>query len=210
MHTTFSGRHLPRVARRQGRSQCPPGQARSKGSSMGFSLRVAPGIRIRASSRGLRTSIGPRAARLHFGAGRAGMSTGIGPVGYYTSIGGSPRRRSGGSTGAASYALTAVAKADQAQHVQAALDRVLNIQRRPFRQPDRVKRRCRQSPTCVNSPRATEREPSRASASSDGRNGLPRSGEPWRPLRLSTGHGASRRGSTSSNTNTPWIRPGKI
>jgi hypothetical protein len=33
---------------------------------LGFSFKLAPGIRIRASSRGLRTSIGPRAAWLHF------------------------------------------------------------------------------------------------------------------------------------------------
>ncbi|MFI2651773.1 DUF4236 domain-containing protein [Micromonospora fulviviridis] len=37
---------------------------------MGFSIRLAPGVRIRASSRGIRTSLGPRAARVHFGAGR--------------------------------------------------------------------------------------------------------------------------------------------
>src|SRR3954454_19466708 len=59
---------------------------------MGFSIKIAPGVRVRASSRGVRTSIGPRAARLHVGAGRTGFSTGLGPVGYYTSLGGSGRR----------------------------------------------------------------------------------------------------------------------
>lgn len=55
---------------------------------VGFSIKLAPGVRVRASSRGLRTSIGPRAARVHVGAGRTGFSTGIGPVGFYASAGG--------------------------------------------------------------------------------------------------------------------------
>src|SRR4051794_11492352 len=54
---------------------------------LGFSVRLAPGVRVRASSRGVRTSIGPRAARVHVGGGRAGFSTGVGPVSYYTSVG---------------------------------------------------------------------------------------------------------------------------
>src|SRR3954465_9509152 len=63
---------------------------------MGFSVRLAPGVRVRASSRGIRTSVGPRAARVHFGAGRTGFSTGAGPVGFYTSLGAGRR---GGSRG---------------------------------------------------------------------------------------------------------------
>src|SRR4051812_28143383 len=63
---------------------------------MGFSIKLAPGVRVRASSRRVRTSIGPRAARIHVGAGRTGFSTGAGPVGFYTSLGsGSPSRRTG-------------------------------------------------------------------------------------------------------------------
>ncbi|WP_180356228.1 DUF4236 domain-containing protein [Streptomyces sp. GP55] len=58
---------------------------------MGFSFKIAPGVRVRASSRGVRTSVGPRAARIHVGAGRAGISTGAGPVGAYTSLGGGRR-----------------------------------------------------------------------------------------------------------------------
>jgi len=70
---------------------------------MGFSVKIAPGVRVRASSRGIRTSIGPRAARLHVGGGRTGISTGFGPVGYYARLGGggrgrpAPRRPSAGS-----------------------------------------------------------------------------------------------------------------
>src|SRR5689334_1754194 len=62
--------------------------------SMGFGIRVAPGVRISASSRGVRAGIGPRAARVHVGSGRTGFSTGVGPVTYYTS--GSSRRRARG------------------------------------------------------------------------------------------------------------------
>lgn len=62
---------------------------------MSFSLRLAPGLRVRVSSRGVRTSIGPRAARLHVGAGRPGFSTGAGPVGYYTPIGSAARSNRG-------------------------------------------------------------------------------------------------------------------
>jgi hypothetical protein len=59
---------------------------------MGFGIRVAPGVRISASSRGVRAGIGPRAARIHVGSGRTGFSTGAGPFTYYTS-GGSRRPR---------------------------------------------------------------------------------------------------------------------
>ena len=58
---------------------------------MGFGIRIFPGVRISASSRGIRAGIGPRAARVHVGSGRAGFSSGIGPVTYYT--GGGGRRR---------------------------------------------------------------------------------------------------------------------
>jgi len=60
---------------------------------MGFSIKIMPGVRIRASSRGIRASAGPRAARIHVGGGRTGFSTGVGPVSYYTS---GRRRTSGG------------------------------------------------------------------------------------------------------------------
>ncbi len=53
----------------------------------GVSVKVAPGVRIRATSRGVRASVGPRAARVHVGNGRAGFSTGVGPVSYYTGLG---------------------------------------------------------------------------------------------------------------------------
>lgn len=59
----------------------------------GVSMKVAPGVRLRASSRGIRASVGPRAARVHVGDGRAGFSTGAGPFSYYADVGGSGAHR---------------------------------------------------------------------------------------------------------------------
>lgn len=59
---------------------------------MGFGIRIAPGVRISASKRGLRAGIGPRIARVHVGAGRVGVSSGLGPVTYYTGVGGKRRK----------------------------------------------------------------------------------------------------------------------
>lgn len=63
---------------------------------LGFSIQVAPGVRVRASSRGVRTSLGPRAARVHVGAGRTAVSTGAGPVTLYGALGGRVRSSRGG------------------------------------------------------------------------------------------------------------------
>jgi len=105
---------------------------------VGFSVKIAPGVRVRASSRGLRTSIGPRAARVHIGGGRPGFSTGVGPVGYYTSLGGG-RRASGArrpSAGAYQRQSTAspaaVAKAQEAQRLAHVFQQLLEIHRAPF------------------------------------------------------------------------------
>jgi hypothetical protein len=91
---------------------------------MGFSFKVAPGVRIRASSRGIRTSVGPRAARVHFGSGRTGFSSGAGPV--YTSLGGG-RRGGRRPPSIASYQrqLAAAQKAEEAQRLAAASKRSL-------------------------------------------------------------------------------------
>lgn len=102
---------------------------------MGFSVKLAPGVRVRASSRGVRTSIGPRAARVHVGAGRTGFSTGAGPVGYYTSVSG-PSRRSGttssGTTNRQLATASQVEKAEQAQQLADALSAVLDLPRTTF------------------------------------------------------------------------------
>ena len=104
---------------------------------MGFSVRLAPGVRVRASSRGVRASIGPRAARVHVGSGRTGFSTGVGPVSYYTSVGGSrsnrgtasPARRVAAPTGTTP---AAQAKALEAQRLSAAFDHILGLPRQEF------------------------------------------------------------------------------
>lgn len=97
---------------------------------MGFSVRIAPGVRVRASSRGVRTSLGPRAARLHVGGGRTGLSTGVGPVTYYTSLGGSRRStptRSNSGTDAAQRQLAAATRAADKQEAARALDAALRV-----------------------------------------------------------------------------------
>ena len=117
---------------------------------MGFSFKLAPGIRIRASSRGLRASVGPRAARVHFGSGRTGVSSGFGPVGFYTALGGGRRGGSrstagGRPRGVASYqrqlaqstasygALPAEsAKTQEARRLNELISKVLNLHREHF------------------------------------------------------------------------------
>lgn len=109
---------------------------------MGFYFRVAPGVKIRATSRGLRASVGPRAARVHFGAGGAGVSTGAGPFTYYAPVHGSTRRP---STGRATRALQTAnqrratgptaaqqRKAAEAQPIIDAVNGILNLHRAEF------------------------------------------------------------------------------
>lgn len=106
---------------------------------MGFSIRLAPGVRIRASSRGVRTSLGPRVARVHVGGGRTGFSTGVGPVTYYTSGSRARRRtsssRRAGSATAQRQLAAANRAAEKAEHARAllnALDAILNLHREEF------------------------------------------------------------------------------
>lgn len=58
----------------------------------GFNVKLAPGVRVRASSKGLRTSVGPRAARVHVGGGRTAISSGVGPLIGSGTVGGKRRR----------------------------------------------------------------------------------------------------------------------
>lgn len=99
---------------------------------LGFSFKLAPGVRIRASSRGLRTSIGPRAARLSIGGGRAGVSTGVGPFTLYSSLGSGRRaRRSSGPAKATIAArqrqLAQAAKVAEAQQLISAFQAILAL-----------------------------------------------------------------------------------
>lgn len=66
--------------------------------AFGLSFRVAPGIRIRATPRGVRASVGPRAARVHIGGGRrTRVSSGIGPFSMYGDVGSQSRATPRGS-----------------------------------------------------------------------------------------------------------------
>lgn len=87
---------------------------------MGFYFRLAPGVRLRVTSRGVRTSVGPRLARLHFGAGGTGISTGAGPVSYYA---GFSHRRPSATLGRGSAGLVTAASgpnAGEAKRAEAA------------------------------------------------------------------------------------------
>lgn len=100
---------------------------------MGFSFKVAPGVRVRASSRGVRASVGPRAARVHFGSGGVGVSTGAGPVSLYSSLGGGRRAgKSRASVAAQQRRLAAADKAEQARELADAFQAILNLHRADF------------------------------------------------------------------------------
>lgn len=106
------------------------------------SVKLAPGVRIRASSRGIRAGIGPRAARVHVGAGRPGFSSGVGPFSVYTSVGGKSRSRSrGGRPSAAALERQAAAarraqaqadKLQEARRLAAIFEEILNLHREEF------------------------------------------------------------------------------
>ncbi|MBU6244791.1 MAG: hypothetical protein KGP12_06205 [Actinomycetales bacterium] len=91
---------------------------------MGFYVRVAPGLKLRLTSRGLRASIGPRAARLHVGAGGPGVSTGAGPVSYYHPL------RTGSRSGPV--ARGRAEKLAQAKQVNAIWTWLLNVHQQEF------------------------------------------------------------------------------
>ncbi len=57
---------------------------------MSVYVRLAPGVKVRLSKRGIRWSLGPRAFRVHLWPGGTGLSTGAGPWTWYK-----PLRRRG-------------------------------------------------------------------------------------------------------------------
>ena len=101
---------------------------------MGFSIRVAPGIRIRASSRGVRASMGPRIARVHVGGGRTSFSSGLGPVSYYSRPSGARGRARPAASVRSAGGLTPLqaSKLQTAQQLQASLNQILTIHRHSF------------------------------------------------------------------------------
>lgn len=82
---------------------------------MGFGIRVMPGVRLSASSRGLRAGVGPRAARVNFGTGRTTVSSGVGPVSIWTPVTSGARRSSRGHTSMSAYQRQVRAAERQAQ-----------------------------------------------------------------------------------------------
>lgn len=106
---------------------------------MGFSFKVAPGVRIRASSRGVRTTVSQRANRTHGISGRAGGAgggNGSGSGTFYTSLSGTRRRSSAGasrgSVAAAQRRVRAAEKAQQAQELAYAFNTIMNLHRASF------------------------------------------------------------------------------
>ena len=100
---------------------------------MGLSVRLAPGVRVRVSSRGVRTSVGPRVARLHVGGGRPGVSTGAGPFGFYSSLGNASRPSTGRSASTSGHGSTAqAAKVQRAQEILELERALASIHRAPF------------------------------------------------------------------------------
>jgi hypothetical protein len=101
---------------------------------MGMSFKVAPGVRIRASSRGVSAGVGPRAARVHVGTRGVGVSSGIGPVSAYSRLGGGghpkasrARPRSAGPTRAA---VAAAARDLRAAERDADIEQIKALERR--------------------------------------------------------------------------------
>src|SRR6266508_2190217 len=104
---------------------------------MSFSFRVAKGVRIRVSSRCVRTSLGNARAMLYVGGGRSGVSTGVGRFGYYTSIGGGrrgARSSSRSSRSVVSYQrqLQQAEKTQEAQRLLDAINGILSLHRQDF------------------------------------------------------------------------------
>lgn len=103
---------------------------------MGFGIRIAPGVRISASKRGVRAGIGPRAARIHVGSGRTGISTGTGPFTAWEPLSGSSggRRRSrggssvGGARSSGGRSATSLAAYERASRQAQKLEQVQHLE----------------------------------------------------------------------------------
>ena len=101
-------------------------------------FKLAPGVRVRVTKGGVRTSLGPRAARVHVGGGyRGGVSTGAGPFTLYHSVGGTKRRRSRSAgpsratVAAYQRQAAAAAKSAEASQIVMALEALADLHRHP-------------------------------------------------------------------------------
>lgn len=98
------------------------------------SFKVAPGVRVTASSRGLSSSFGPRAARVHVSNRGVGVSSGVGPVSTYSRLGGKQRRsaRSPGSRTSATPTKASIAAHERqlkAAQREADIDKVAALEK---------------------------------------------------------------------------------
>lgn len=99
------------------------------------SFKVAPGVRISASPRGISAGVGPRAARVHVGPRGVGVSSGVGPVSTYSHLGGgrgSRGSRSGGSRprhGATKASIAAREREAKAAAREADIERVAALEK---------------------------------------------------------------------------------
>jgi hypothetical protein len=100
---------------------------------MGMSFKVAPGVRIRASSRGISAGVGPRAARVHVGTRGVGVSSGVGPVSAYTHLGGGTRRspsaRRASYGGPTKASIAAREREAKAAALEADIEQVMGLER---------------------------------------------------------------------------------
>ena len=99
-----------------------------------LNVRVAPGLRLSTSGRGLRAHVGPRAARLHLGGGGTGASTGTGPFTYYKSLQSVGQKR---TSGAMATSDAAQRKAAEAERIQRQLMAIQALHRYEFPAPSR-------------------------------------------------------------------------
>lgn len=90
---------------------------------MGFGVgfRVAPGVRLRATRRGPRMSLGPRMSRVHLGGGTPAVSAGKGPITVWQTLSGGGHDRSTRTDGSASSR-----KANEWATIRDHLDRLLS------------------------------------------------------------------------------------
>ena len=101
-----------------------------------LSFKIAPGVRISASSRGLRGHVGSRMARIDVGGGRTGVSTSAGPLTAYQSVGVAPRRP-GGSRSTNGLTPAQAEKLRQVEEARAEFTRIESLHRAEFSGPVR-------------------------------------------------------------------------
>lgn len=97
------------------------------------SFKVAPGVRVSASSRGLSSSFGPRAARVHVSSRGVGVSSGVGPFSTHSRLGqssrGGGRSSTSRSTGPTKASIAAYERELKAAQREADIDRVAALER---------------------------------------------------------------------------------